>query len=386
MTDPLSFWYGNTEVVERLTQFLSLVDVCRCCQLSRSWREALDVDHVWWRLAGRLEGCREMFGTVTLREERGPLGGRCDWAQHLALCQGVRRRWRTGGETFLTPHIPHPLTSHLLTCYDCDGELLVLGTDKSYLLSYNLSSDSRPEVARAVVSRRMDKVYTRHGLVIAMQGGLVQVLTSSLRLLYCKSLELPDLQSHLQPGDGDELYVPPLTVEELRRSYRPGREMSLSQYDLTISTTWTARMWVARTGETGASCYGLQSGLLEERLELEEGDRMFKLGLVQQAEYSSYLYILVHDEQRRTVGTMYHTERGTFLWRLELTNVLSYEHNVFSVYTSKGLLMFGRLQGDTDYPFTWAWRGWKYDGEEFYRFVTGHRNTTHTGPLPQEQL
>ena len=113
---------------------------------------------------------------------------------------------------------------------------------------------------------------------------------------------------------------------------------------------------------------------------------MFKLGLVQQAEYSSYLYILVHDEQRRTVGTMYHTERGTFLWRLELTNVLSYEHNVFSVYTSKGLLMFGRLQGDTDYPFTWAWRGWKYDGEEFYRFVTGHRNTPHTGLLPQEQL
>ena len=368
MPDPLTFWCGNTEVVERLTDFLSLRDVGRCCQLSRGWREALDLDHVWWRLAGRVEGCREMFGTVSLREERGGLARRCAWARHLALCQGVRRRWRRGGERTLTPLIPHSLTTHTITSYDCDGELLVLGTDKSNILSYNISEDSPLAVSRAVISQRIDKVYARHGILVAMQGGLVQVLTSSLDLSYCKSADLSDLQSSLQPCD--EFYVPQLSVEELRRTYRPSRPMTISQYDLTISTHGSPRMWVARTGQIRAFCYSLQSGELGKSLELEEGDRMFKLGLVEQAEYSSYLYILVHDEQNRTVGTMYHTERGTFLWRLELTNVFSYQHNVFSVYTSKGLLMFGRLQGDTDYPFTWAWRGWKYDGEEFYRFVT----------------
>ena len=377
MTDPLDFWYGNTEVMERLTDFLSLRDVGRLCQVSRRWREALEVDHVWWRLAGRLEGCREMFGCLSpRREDGGHLGPRCAWAQHLALSRGLRRRWRTGGEVRLTPPLPDtPRPSgDRISCYDCDGELLVLGTEKSHLVTYNMTTNTETEQCRAVLSVRVDKVYTRHTLVIAMQAGLVQVLTSSLQIIYCKSLELPDLHTDLNTED--EFFVPPLSVVELRRTYRPCRPMTLSQYDLTVSTTGSPHMWIAKTEDTKASCYGLQSGELEQTLRLQEGDTMFKLGLVQLAQYSSYLYLLLYDEHHRTVGTMYNTKHQTFLWRIELTNVFSYQHNVFSVYTTKGLLMFGRLQGDTDYPFTWAWRGWKYDGEEFYRCVTLHLATT----------
>ena len=270
-----------------------------------------------------------------------------------------------GGQVRLTPTFPtsQPDT---VTCYDCDGDLLVLGTERANIFCYQFRLDCS-EVSRAVTRQRVDKVYTRHGLVIALQGGLVQVFTSSLNIIYCKSLELPDLQPNQDPQQ-DEFFVPELSLEELRATYRPTRALKICQLDITVSTTGTPRLWIARTGDIKASSYCLLSGKPEDTLYLEDGDTMFKLGLVQEEQYSSYLYVLVHDEEQRTVGTMYHTELHCFLWRLQLTNVFSYQHNVFSVYTSLGLLMFGRLQGDTDYPFTWTWRGLSYDdGEEFYR-------------------
>ena len=368
MTDPLDYWYGNSEVVERLTAFLSLRDVGRCCQLSRRWREALNVDHLWWRLAGRLEGGREMLTVVSPIRVESDLSPQCPWASNLALVRGVRRRWRRGGELTVTPALPHTSPSDRLTSYDCDGDLLVLGTEKASILCYNISSDSKVVASRAVLSHRVDKVYTRHGLVVALQGGLVQVFTSLLDILYYKSLELPGPDTSQETED--DFYVPQLPVEELRKTYRPSRPLNISQLDITISTTGSPQMWMARGGERKATCYSLQSGQPRQTLRLQEGDTIFKFGLVQQPEYSSYLYILVYDGQHRTVGTMYDTQLQNFLWRIELNNVFSYEHNVFSVYTTKGLLMFGRLQGDTDYPFTWAWRGWKYDGGEFYRCVS----------------
>ena len=368
MTDPLDYWQGNTEVVETLTHFLSLEDVARCCQLSSSWREALNEDHLWWRLAGRLEGCREMFDTVnTLRLEAGGVGELsplCGWARTVSVWRGVRRRWRRGGETILTPLLPTS-QSDTITSFDCDGDLLVVGTEKANIICYHISLECS-EVTRAVARQRVDKVYTRHGLVVALQGGLIQVFTSSLNIIYCKSLELPDLQ----PGhhQQDEFFVPELSLEELRANYRPTRALKISQLDITVSTTGRPHLWIARAGDIKASSYCLLSGKHQETLYLEGGNTLFKLGLVQDQNYSSYLYILLHDEEHRTVGTMYQTELKTFLWRLQLTNVFSYQHNVFSVYTSVGLLMFGRLQGDTDYPFTWTWRGLSYDdGEEFYR-------------------
>ena len=367
MPDPLDYWCGNTEVLEALTRYLSLSDVGRCCQLSWRWRAALDQDHLWWRLAGRLEGCREMYHTVVaLREPEGGLAPLCGWARTVSVCRGVRERWRRGGELVTSP-LRVTTQSDSITCYDCDGALLVVGTEKANVFCYRLepSLDSG-EVTRAVTRQRVDKIYTRHGLVIAIQGGLIQVFTSSLHLLYCKSLELPNLQpSHHQQ---DEFFVPELSLEELRTTYKPTRALQLSQLDLTISTTGSPTLWLARTGDRKASSYCLLSGKPGQTLYLEGGDTMFKLGLVQLQEFSSYLYMLLHDEERRTVGTMYHTQLNRFLWRLQLTNVFSYQHNVFSVYTSLGLLMFGRLQGDTDYPFTWTWRGLSYDdGEEFYR-------------------
>ena len=95
MPDPLDYWCGNTEVLEALTRYLSLSDVGRCCQLSWRWRAALDQDHLWWRLAGRLEGCREMYHTVVaLREPEGGLAPLCGWARTVSVCRGVRERWR----------------------------------------------------------------------------------------------------------------------------------------------------------------------------------------------------------------------------------------------------------------------------------------------------
>ena len=202
-SDPLDYWDGNTEVVERLSHFLSLPDLARCCQVSSRWREALNQDHLWWRLAGRLEGCREIFQTVASLEDPGGGGGElaplCSWARTVLIWQGLRRRWRRGGETVRTAQLPSSQPD-TVTCYDCDGDLLVLGTERANIFSYRLEvSLESSEVRAAVGRRRLDKVYTRHGLVIALQGGLIQVFTASLHLLYCKSLELPDLQpGHLQ--------------------------------------------------------------------------------------------------------------------------------------------------------------------------------------------
>ena len=371
-SDPLDYWEGNTEVVERLSHFLSLPDLAHCCQVSSRWRAALNQDHLWWRLAGRLEGCREIFHTVTSLEQTGGgesgLAPQCDWARTVSVWRGVRRRWRRGGEVVRTALIPasQPDT---VTCFDCEGDLVVLGTERANIFSYRLEASLEcSEVRAALARRRVDKVYTRHGLVVALQGGLVQVFTASLQLLYCKSLELPDLQPGHHHQEEDEFFLPALSLTEVRATYRPSRALEISQLDITVSTRGRPSLWLARAGDTKASSYCLLSGQHQETFHLQGGDSMFKLGLVQEEQFSSYLYILVHDEGHRPVGTMYHTELGSFLWRLQLTNVFSYQHNVFSVYTSVGLLMFGRLQGDTDYPFTWTWRGLSYDdGVEFYR-------------------
>ena len=52
----------------------------------------------------------------------------------------------------------------------------------------------------------------------------------------------------------------------------------------------------------------------------------------------------------------------------DVGEVFSYdEDSVYSVYTQRGMLMFGRHVGDTSYPYTWSWKGWSYeDGSVFY--------------------
>ena len=178
MTDPLDYWQGNTEVVETLTHFLSLTDVARCCQLSSRWREALNQDHLWWRLAGRLEGCRAMFDRVSsLREEAGPapaLAPLCGWARTVSFWRGVRGRWRRGGELLLSPSMASTQPD-TVTCYDCDGELLVVATEKANIFCYSLVGPSLEQgekaraVARAVKRQRVDKVRREERIELSKQ-------------------------------------------------------------------------------------------------------------------------------------------------------------------------------------------------------------------------
>ena len=65
-----------------------------------------------------------------------------------------------------------------VTCYDCEADLVTLGTSSGLLLRWDTGhpSSSIPSVGVRVVKTRspVDKVYTRHQLVIILQGGLVQ--------------------------------------------------------------------------------------------------------------------------------------------------------------------------------------------------------------------
>ena len=87
------------EVVEHLVQFLNTKEVGVMCCVSKKWREALNIDHIWYKLCRKV-GCHTEFGKFVTRpgiEDRS-LQILCDWGYHFRLCQGVRRRWRTGGE------------------------------------------------------------------------------------------------------------------------------------------------------------------------------------------------------------------------------------------------------------------------------------------------
>ena len=81
------------------------------------------------------------------------------------------------------------------TCFDCEADLVTLGTSSGMLLSRDtslrVSSITSVGVKAVKVSSPVDKVYTRHSLVINLQGGLVQVYNQRLELLHCKTLENP---------------------------------------------------------------------------------------------------------------------------------------------------------------------------------------------------
>ena len=313
------------------------------------------------------------FGSSECCERLSPV---CEWAAHYRLCQGLRRRWRTGAglECDLACDLASP--GDQATCYDCEADLLTLGTSTGLVLCWDTSvrASSIPSVGvRAVrVKSSVDKVYTRHSLVIILQGGLVQVYNKRLELLYCKTLEDPDpsLFDTVVVSDIDEqddCYLPPVPLEMLRNKYRPRRPLRYTDLDITLSTSGRPLLCVVRGGEARARVYDLTSGEMEAGITAEEGDTFFKIGLVPVPEYSDLVYSLVRTRDGRIMGATYSLEAGAWLWRLELDAVFSPEEQVFSVFTPRGLLMFGRQVADTSYPYTWLWRGASYgDGSVFY--------------------
>ena len=61
-----------------------------------------------------------------------------------------------------------------LRCYDCHGDTLTLGTDTGHILCWSNRGVGDHEAilhqSKAVLRRRpVDKVYTRHDMVIVMQ-------------------------------------------------------------------------------------------------------------------------------------------------------------------------------------------------------------------------
>ena len=61
-------WLGNQEVVEHLAQFLTDKEVGVLCRVSHRWREALNIDHIWYKLC-KTAGCHTEFGKFGGRHE-----------------------------------------------------------------------------------------------------------------------------------------------------------------------------------------------------------------------------------------------------------------------------------------------------------------------------
>ena len=102
-----------------------------------------------------------------------------------------------------------------------------------------------------------------------------------------------------------------------------------------------------RCGETRARLYCLATGALLDWVEAEQGDTLQKVGLVPAPGPAHLLYTLVRGGAGRLAGAMYHTRQGAWLWRLELgAEFCLQEDSLYSLYTPRGLLMFGRHAGD----------------------------------------
>ena len=378
MCDPLEYWFGNSEILESLCSYLSLTDIGHLSMVSTRWRNSLNVDHIWYKLCRRIDpSYTSLFGKVNTnhlvnvtskyrhfqfqdhadkchQDNDTRLESLCDWRHHLGLCQGARRRWRRGGEVVQVLETGD--VSGEVRCYDCHDDTLVLGTHTAHLISWSLLTGHMGHRKVVMVKQAVDKVYTRHNMIIVMQGGLLQVFTALyLNLVYCKSVEKSPLSDHGQ----DDYYLPSLSPEELIRSYKPTTPVKYSDYDITVSTLGRPLLCVTSGSENKIRVYNLLTGDLEDIIEAD--DIILKIGLVPYEPFSSYMYLILRDSEHRLVGTMCNIDSKVFVWRLHLDTVFSYDHSVYSVYTKQGMLMFGHAAGDTCYPYTWTWRGWSYE-------------------------
>ena len=66
--DPLDVWWGNQEVVEHLTSFLSAREVGALCCVSPRWREVLNFDHLWYKMCIRA-GCNTDYDYLNIEGE-----------------------------------------------------------------------------------------------------------------------------------------------------------------------------------------------------------------------------------------------------------------------------------------------------------------------------
>ena len=367
--DPLDLWLGNQEVVEHLAQFLTDREIGLLCRVSHRWREALNIDHVWYKLC-KTARCHTEFGKIGGRHEAetGELQALCEWGYHYRLCRGVRRRWREGGEDVRVMEVPEKGKSGVVSCFDCEDDILAVGTITGCLICWDMSSNTSRAV-ECVLDSKVDKLYVRHSKVVLMQGGLIQVyqVLDKSTLVFCKTLDSPNKRKLYGAGVtyDDDSFVPPIPREQLAPRYKPETPVSFPQLDITVSTQGRERLGISLTGSSEAKIYKLETGEFEQKIQLENGDTLLKLGIVQFEEFSDFLYIVLNDICLNICGVMFDLNSKQLLWRLELHTVFNYNFSVFSLFTRRGLLLFGRKPNDS-YPFTWLWKGYTYLGLPYY--------------------
>lgn len=357
--DPLSLWFGNQEVVETLAQFLSEREVSALATSSSRWRSALNLESVWFRICKK-RGWHELrqqedddVENGKVEDDASDLDPLCGWAKHFQRCISLRSAWRKGSGRREKLEMPSDaVKGGEVTCYDCEADLLALGTLQGTIVVWKLNrrgSNTLLSLQAVKSGRRVNKVYVRHNMVVAVQGGLLQVHTTkpSLALIYCKSLESPDpekLFGGAESPSNDPAFVPQLTKQQLEARYLPRHLVTYPGLDMTVSTKGKPRLGLCLTGERSAHLYCLTTGSREGGIAHAEGEKIFKIGLVHTQAHSGLLYTVLQDLYGRYCGVM-HSCQGERLWRLELWSVFDYDHSVFSVFTETGILIFGRQAG-----------------------------------------
>ena len=184
--------------------------------------------------------------------------------------------------------VPERGKSGAVSCFDCEEDIIAVGTTAGCLVCWSISNQSSWPVD-CVLASKVDKLYVRHQKVVVMQGGLIQVyqVLPKLRLVYCKTLDSP--KKTLLLGDyqmnEDDFFVPNIPREQLLTRYKPEAPVIFPNLDITVSTEGKERLGISLVGSSQGNIYNLQTGEFEQRVQLDNGDTLLKLGIVQFEEF-----------------------------------------------------------------------------------------------------
>ncbi|XP_023321675.1 uncharacterized protein LOC111696330 isoform X3 [Eurytemora carolleeae] len=372
--DSFTRWSNNQYTVEELCLYLHERDICSLCCVSKGWRKALNLNPVWLRIVIS-RGFRNSPLVSRVPESPEPgfesLEPSCYWARVLQYTVKLRYRWRNGTGVKTSLSIPECIKSSRIACFDADPDFLALGTESGCLLVYNTKT-KQLQYINTVKQTKIEKLYVRHSKIVAVQFGLIQVynISSELSLIFCKTMESNSIRSaygvdHSLPID--PFNVPKLTLQQMQSRHGSYEDVDISKLDLTVSTVGEQRLGLVKSGETSFYIYSMESGEYQSKVGFEEDEQILKIGLVHVQGFESLLYAVVEDLDHNISGIMYDVEKKYRIWKIYLHTVFNYQFSVFSIFTQRGLLLFGRNHSDS-YPYTWTWRSWSYQGISEYNY------------------
>ena len=157
--------------------------------------------------------------------------------------------------------MPLRVRSSVAVCYDCDGDLLAVGTSFGQLILWGVTRGWRGTL-QGMKTGKIDKVYVRHGLAVFVQGGLIQVCQpgETPTILYSKTFEDPDMSVLWGDHTGqDSNSVPHLERDEFRERYRPKHPVKFpEEMDITVSTLGQERLGAGLVGKKDITVYNLR--------------------------------------------------------------------------------------------------------------------------------